>query len=196
VAIDDLDGDGNSDLAVANSGSNTISVLLGTGTGSFGAKTELTTGNNPQTAVIADFNGDGKPDLATANAGSDTVSVLLNEEVTATKTLTVTNLGPGLGTVASAPSGISCGATCSFAFTTGATATLTATPATGSSFAGWSGSGCSGSGSCVLTMDNSRSVTATFTPVSFGAKTDFAAGSDPYFVATGDLNGDGNPENV
>lgn len=68
-------------------------------------------------------------------------------------TLTVTKAGTGSGTVTSSPSGTS--------FATGTIVTLTATPATGSTFAGWSGA-CSGTGSCVVTMDANKAVTATF----------------------------------
>jgi hypothetical protein len=67
----------------------------------------------------------------------------------------------GAGTVTSTPIGIDCGATCSANFTTGLPVVLTAAPAMGSVFAGWSG-GCSGTGSCSLTMDNDKTVTATF----------------------------------
>jgi len=77
-------------------------------------------------------------------------------------TLTVTKAGSGSGTVSSSPAGIDCGATCSAAFASGTSVTLTATAATGSTFAGWSGA-CSGTGSCVVTMDQARAVTATFT---------------------------------
>jgi beta-lactam-binding protein with PASTA domain len=44
--------------------------------------------------------------------------------------------------------------------------TLTATPATSSTFTGWSGA-CSGTGSCVVTTNSSTSVTATFTTATF-----------------------------
>ncbi|MCI2431520.1 hypothetical protein LM602_03045 [Candidatus Acetothermia bacterium] len=57
-----------------------------------------------------------------------------------------------------------CGATCSATFTSGTAVTLTATPERGSIFDRWSGA-CSGTGStCVIIMDASRSVTATFSP--------------------------------
>ena len=44
----------------------------------------------------------------------------------------------------------------------GITVTLTATPATGSSFAGWSGGGCTGTGTCKLTLTSTMIVTAAF----------------------------------
>ena len=77
VAIGDLNGDGRPDLATANQFSDNVSVLLGTGTGSFGAKTDFAAGNGPFSVAIGDLNGDGRPDLATANFNSDNVSVLL-----------------------------------------------------------------------------------------------------------------------
>ena len=77
-------------------------------------------------------------------------------------TLDVSKNGTGTGTVTSAPAGINCGATCSAPFTTGTVVTLTASPAAGSTFAGWSGGGCSGTGTCVVTMNAATSVTATF----------------------------------
>ena len=81
---------------------------------------------------------------------------------TPTYTLSVARSGTGAGTVTSSSGGISCGATCSATFTSGAVVTLTATPATGSTFAGWTGA-CSGAAStCAVTMSAARSVTATF----------------------------------
>src|SRR5437867_3097436 len=77
VAIGDLNGDGRPDLAVANGGCNTVSVLLGNGNGTVGPKNDYGTGNYPYSVAIGDLNGDGKPDLAVANAYSYTVSVLL-----------------------------------------------------------------------------------------------------------------------
>src|SRR5207248_1751924 len=77
VAIGDFNGDGKSDLAVANTGSNTVSILLGTGTGAFGPATNFTVGTNPRSVAIGDFNGDGKSDLAVTNNGSNNVSILL-----------------------------------------------------------------------------------------------------------------------
>lgn len=83
---------------------------------------------------------------------------------TGSYTLTVAKSGTGSGTVASSPAGINCGSTCSAGFSAGQAVTLTATPASGSVFGGWSGAGCSGTGACNLTMDASKSVTATFAP--------------------------------
>ncbi len=78
VAIADLNGDGNLDLAIASSFSDNVSVLLGTGTGSFGAATNFGAGSLPFSVAIADLNRDGNLDLAIANGfTTNTVSVLL-----------------------------------------------------------------------------------------------------------------------
>ncbi len=77
VAIGDFNGDGLADMAVVNSGSNTVSVLLGNGDGTFQPQVAYATGTNPYSAAVGDFNGDGKLDLAVANNTGGTVSVLL-----------------------------------------------------------------------------------------------------------------------
>jgi hypothetical protein len=78
LAVGDFNGDGVQDLAVANNGSNNVSVLLGNGDGSFQAAQNFGVGSSPWSLAVGDFNGDGKPDLAVANASSDNVSVLIN----------------------------------------------------------------------------------------------------------------------
>lgn len=75
--------------------------------------------------------------------------------------LTVSTAGSGSGTV-TAP-GISCPGTCTHIYPIGESVRLTAAPAAGSGFAGWSGAGCSGTGSCEVTLSADQDVTATFT---------------------------------
>jgi hypothetical protein len=79
-----------------------------------------------------------------------------------TFTLTVSKSGSGSGTVTSDPAGINCGATCTALFDADSSVTLSASPAGGSYFGGWSGSGCSGTGQCAVTMSADRSVSANF----------------------------------
>ncbi|HEX4324122.1 MAG TPA: hypothetical protein VHZ77_05750, partial [Gaiellaceae bacterium] len=79
-------------------------------------------------------------------------------------TLTIAKNGTGTGSVTSSPAGLSCGATCVGSFATGASVTLTATAAAGSAFTGWSGGGCSGTGTCHVTVNADTKVTATFSP--------------------------------
>src|SRR5690348_7098817 len=83
-----------------------------------------------------------------------------------TYTLTVSRAGTGNGTVASAPAGIVCPALCADSFSGGSVVTLIATPASGSTFAGWGGA-CTGTGSCIVTMNSAQSVTAIFNKSSF-----------------------------
>ena len=77
-------------------------------------------------------------------------------------TLTVGKGGTGTGTVTSAPAGIDCGATCAASYNSGTAVTLTASAASGSTFAGWSGGACSGTGTCTVTPTAATTVTATF----------------------------------
>src|SRR5205823_14053183 len=79
----------------------------------------------------------------------------------------VTPAGTGAGPVTSGPAGITCGPACSAPFDYNTAVTLTAAPATGSTFTGWSGGGCAGTGPCVVTMTAATTVTATFTLQSF-----------------------------
>ena len=64
VVTADFNNDGKADLAVVNSTSGTVSILLGNGDGTFTVGTALTTGADPISAAVGDFNGDGKLDLA------------------------------------------------------------------------------------------------------------------------------------
>jgi hypothetical protein len=78
-----------------------------------------------------------------------------------THTLTVAK--NGAGTVTSSPAGISCGDDCTEVVSDGSSWTLTAAPSTGSTFAGWSGGGCTGTGACNVTVTTDTTVAATFT---------------------------------
>jgi hypothetical protein len=77
-------------------------------------------------------------------------------------TLTLHTTGTGSGTVECEIEGGSAEA-CAVRYPTGTKLTLTATPDPGSTFSGWSGSGCSGTASCKVTMTEAKSVTAEFT---------------------------------
>ena len=74
----DFNGDRKLDLAVANAGANSVSILLGRGDGGLSrAPQDVTVGSRPESLAVADLDGDGDLDLAVANRGDDSVSVLL-----------------------------------------------------------------------------------------------------------------------
>ena len=93
-------------------------------------------------------------------AGAD-ASVTADFTLIPAATLSVTTTGNG--SVGSAPSGIQCGTVCMASFSIGTPVTLTAAPATGFIFAGWTGGGCSGVEACVVTINSATTVNATFT---------------------------------
>ena len=171
----DVNGDGKPDLAVANSYSNSVSVLLntttpGAATPSFAAKTDFATGSGPISVAMGDVNGDGRPDLAVANDCSNSVSVLLN------------TTAPGA-------------ATPSFAAKTDfPTGSVPYSVAMGD---------VNGDGKPDLAVANydSNSVSVLLNTTAPGRprpalppRADFATGSNPHSVALGDVNGDGRPD--
>ncbi len=74
--------------------------------------------------------------------------------------LTARKRGTGAGTITG--TGINCGNECSNTYNAWALVTLTATPDAGSTFGGWSGGGCAGTGQCVMNMNTNKTVTALF----------------------------------
>lgn len=92
--------------------------------------------------------------------GSQTVTITF---VRRTHALTVSKSGTGSGTVTSVPAGINCGTDCAENYVENTSVTLTAVPSGGSTFDGWTGAGCSGTGSCTVTMSQAQAVTAAFT---------------------------------
>ncbi len=88
-----------------------------------------------------------------------------NFQVTPVTDLAVTTTGNGTGIVTTlAPyPGIDCGATCGSTFPQGSSAVLHAAAAGNSSFAGWSGAGCSGTADCTVHLSSAQAVTASST---------------------------------
>jgi List-Bact-rpt repeat protein len=107
----------------------------------------------PQPAVGSKFTGWTG---ACSGIGACTVTLAAAASVTAVFDLdnfpvVVSKTGTGRGVITSSPTGISCGDRCNTPFIYGSLVTLTATAATGSHFAGWSGP-CSGTGECAPTI--------------------------------------------
>ena len=106
----------------------------------------------------------------------------------ATYALSAVSMGTGTGTITSSPSGINCGSTCSSSFAAGTAVTLTATPASGSAFTGWSGA-CSGTGACTVTMNSAQTATATFASSSSTAPTTGGVSISPSILDFSGSNG-------
>jgi hypothetical protein len=81
VASADFDGDEDADLAVSNSATDDVSVMLGSGDGTFGAAQNFPANDLPAFVISTDLNADGVADLAVANQNSNNVSVLMNKTV-------------------------------------------------------------------------------------------------------------------
>ena len=76
--------------------------------------------------------------------------------------LAVSNLGNGKGTITSSQGGISCGNLCSATLAAGTSVVLTASPSIGSTFTGWSGACTGASLTCIVSVNSSLNVSATF----------------------------------
>jgi hypothetical protein len=168
LATGDFTANGKTDLAVANFGDGTVSVLLGVGNGSFNAApgSPITVGSQPTSVAVGDFSGDGTPDLAVANSSSNTVSVLLGT-------------GNGAFTAASG-SPITVGADPSSVVA----ADLNGDGETDLAVTNFDGNSFS------LLLGNGD---GTFTAA---ADSPIAVGNGPDAVAEADLNGDGDPDLV
>lgn len=100
IAVEDFNGDLKKDLAVANHGSDNVSIFLGNGDGTFTEATgsPITVGNQPVSIAVGQFNGDDDSnlDLAVANFVDNTVSILLgNGNGTFTEPLDCDSTTPG-----------------------------------------------------------------------------------------------------
>ena len=106
---------------------------------------------------ISEFAALGLLVIAAGCGGSDT-------KTDGTFTLTVQKTGTGSGTVTA--TGVSCGTDCGESFASGTSVTLTATAASGSVLAGWSGCDSAAALTCTVAITGDRTVSAAFNAVS------------------------------
>jgi gliding motility-associated-like protein len=168
IAIADLDGDDNADLAIANLGDESVSVIRNTnsqpGVISFASRIDFATGNTPRLASIADLDGDNKPDLAVANDGSNTVTILRN-------------ISSGIGDISYA-------------------AQPDVITGSGPRFVSIADLDGDGKVDLAVSNQNDNNVSAYKNisgagSISFAVKADFAVGARPFAVSVGEFDGDG-----
>jgi hypothetical protein len=94
VAVGDINGDGIPDIVSANSGANSVSVLLGNGNGTFGHHKDYAAGSITAAVALGDLNGDGRLDIVADNDFGESVTVLLNN---GNGTFARTDYHPGIG---------------------------------------------------------------------------------------------------
>jgi len=207
VTVGDFNGDGKSDLAVANFGiGSNVSVLLGTGTGSFGTATNFSVGNSPISVTVGDFNGDGKSDLAVANYSSNNVSVRLG---TGTGSFgTATNFSVGSGPFSVTVGDFNGDGKSDLAVANRNSNNVSVLLGTGTGSFGPATNFTVGSGPFSVTVgdfngdgksdlavannsSNNVSVLLGTGTGSFGPATNFSVGNSPCSVTVGDFNGDG-----
>ena len=160
---------GYSALSVTKSGLGSINSVpsgiscSGTCTSPFPSGSTVTLTAAPVTGYY--FSGWGG---ACTGSGSCTLVLTSNQSVTATflpipannQLLTVSLSGGG--SIVSSPAGLSCSSTCSYPFPTGTLVSLIASPNQGQTFMGWTGSSCSGKGSCSVLMNANQTIGGSF----------------------------------
>ena len=134
------------------------------GSGTAGKGGSPSNGGSVGEAGSAGEAGSTSPGGAAGSAGENTAGAA-GAPPLPDSTLTVSLAGDGTGVVKSDLPGINCGTTCSADFAPDTQVVLTATPAANSTFTGWSGGGCSGTGTCTTVISDATVVKATFTSI-------------------------------
>lgn len=174
VSIRDLDGDGRPEIVMPAALSNKVSVFRnisspGTLTlASFQPKLDLSTGSTPTGIALGDMTADGKPDIIVTNSAANTISVLRNLSIPNTLSFDAKVDFPTGGS--SQPNAVAVG-------------------------------DLNGDFLPDLAVANNNSAkvavfrnTTSSGTVSFATKVDLTAGTGPYWIAIGDLDGDGLPD--
>ncbi len=213
VAIADVNGDSKLDIIVSNYNLNNVGVLLNTGSGTFANQLTYLTGSSSYSVAATDVNGDSYPDIIVANLALDNVGVLLNTGTGtfATQTTYSTSSGSSPSSVAVADvngdshpdiiianSGLS---NVGVLLNTGTGTFITqVTYSTGSSSYSVAAADVNGDSKPDIIVANAvlnnvgvllNNGTGTFgTQVTYST----GSGSDPYFVAAADVNGDSKPD--
>jgi hypothetical protein len=126
-----------------------------------GTAVTLTASPGPNVATVVWGGCDSEPSPTECKVTMSAARSVSAEFALEQHPLTVTVSGSGAGTVTSSPVGVACGGTCTTEFDHGTEVSLSAEADSGSEFIGWGGA-CSGTGTCVVTMDEARSVSAGF----------------------------------
>lgn len=168
LATSDLNQDGRVDLVVTMRNLNQVQVFLGTGGGAFSAPLSFDVGSSPYEVALGDFNEDGVTDIVVADNGELAISVLLGG-----------SNGSGQWTGGFAPAVNYPTNNLSLAVATGdvnsdGITDVFATEYNAGTIAVFLGQGAGGVGNGT-----------------FGSALHIPAGTEPYDIATGDLNGDG-----
>jgi hypothetical protein len=207
----DFNDDGNLDVATANTFDNTVSILLGNGSGTLTLSgSPISVGHMPEAIRASDFNGDSFSDLAVANYSDGTVSILLNNK---NGTFTATTVGDGARSGPQSLAIHSSGTSQRLAVANYIANTVSVMQNNGSgvftiqttvpvdkgpddvSFADFNGDGVED-----LVVSNYTSGTVSLAIGSLGGAYTvlgpFSVGNKPYSAAVGDLNLDGTPDLV
>ncbi len=152
----------NANVVITNpSGSNSLEVITA---GSGKTYPDPSIGSytfTPQNVVVGSTTYSAAAQ-STSLAVGDTKTITIRYASTSAIQHALTVSKTGAGTISSAPAAIDCGTTCTADFSENTILSLNATPATGSTFTSWGGA-CTGAGTCTVTMNAAKTVTATFT---------------------------------
>ena len=210
VVLSDVNGDGKLDIASVNYNSNSVSVLLGSGNGSFAGQRTFGTGTAPFAIGSADVNRDGRADLLVANGASGGAGVLLGDVQPYVISINRSNPAGPSTSASSVNYGVTFSAPVIGVDPTDFALALSGITATTPVVVSGSGAaytvtvnGISGSGTLGLNLvddgsikDGAGNPLQGGSAASFQAQQTFASGSEPYSIATADLDGDGRADLV